>query len=221
MLHWGKKKSRETKTIWVSHLLFLINIFTIFIQLPWSFERVRKQESREYTNHEAKREGADDRERQRNSGELNIAEMADEDVGDGIDGELAQNVENDRQRNLPQAHGFYPENLLCRLELLHRSVVAVLLHHQRRRRSIRAFEQRSVRVHVNRRQRFANRRVRRRLGGLKNEQRRFEEWEKSKTWAVSCAIRMHCYYHFVESQLKSMQMKMSSFFSWKNFEFLV
>lgn len=98
------------------------------------------------TNHEAEREGANYRKRERNSRELNVAEMADEDVGDGVDGELAHSVENDRQRNLPQFHGFSTEHIRRRPELRHRSVVTVLCYLRRRR--VGGVEQRSVRVHV-------------------------------------------------------------------------
>jgi hypothetical protein len=69
-----------------------------------SLERERE------ANHEAEGEGADDGKRDRDGGELDISHVADEDVGDGVDPELAQDVESDGPRNLPHLHRLSAED---------------------------------------------------------------------------------------------------------------
>ena len=72
-------------------------------------ERERERE-RGAPNHEAEGEGADDGESDSDGRELDISHVADEDVGDGVGPELAQNVESDGPRYLPHLNRLSAEN---------------------------------------------------------------------------------------------------------------
>lgn len=103
----------------------------IYSRTTLLFKTVR--EKRTETNHEAKSESANDRVNERDSRELEVTKMANEDVGDGVDAELTPNVENYRHCYLPYFHRFYPEHPPRLLPPLHLLVVAVL---RRRRRAV-------------------------------------------------------------------------------------
>jgi len=81
---------------------------------------------RDVANHETKGETANDGIDERDSRELNVTEVSDEDAGDRVYSELAPYVENNGQRNHPHPLGFDPEHILNGLEVPRRHVVAVL-----------------------------------------------------------------------------------------------
>lgn len=69
-----------------------------------------KNPKREYQ--EAEGEGADDRQRDGDGGELYLADMADEDVGEGGDAVLADDVETNGSSDLPQLGGLHRKDSL-------------------------------------------------------------------------------------------------------------
>ena len=62
------------------------------------------------TDQETEREGTDNRESDSYPGELDFADITDENVGDGIGAVLAKNVERDGSSYLPQFHCLSPEH---------------------------------------------------------------------------------------------------------------
>jgi len=86
---------------------------------------------REEANHETKGERANDGVNERDSRELNVAEVSDEDAGDRVYTELAPYVENNGQRDYPHSLRFDPEHLLNLLEAPRRHIVPVLRHQRR------------------------------------------------------------------------------------------
>ena len=60
----------------------------------------------------AEGEGADDRERDRDGGELDLTDVADEDVGDWADAVLANDVEANRSSDQPQFRRLSTQNSL-------------------------------------------------------------------------------------------------------------
>lgn len=94
---------------------------------------IRTPKRKGKANHEAEGEGADDGERDRDGRQLDVADVADKDVGERVGPVLAENVERDWGGDLPHPHGLYPEHRPRLPEASHGRVVPVATAVEKRR----------------------------------------------------------------------------------------